>query len=120
MKPIIDKTRFGTIRIAGKDYQHDVIIRLDGQVRKRKKKLSKQIYGTSHVISLAEAEHIYQEGADRLIIGGGTFGRVKTSPEAAAFFAQKGVQVEISPTAKAAKRWNQAQGKVIGLFHITC
>jgi hypothetical protein len=52
---------------------HDVIIRLNGQPEKRKKKLSKAIYpqdtlkgcGTSHIISLAEAEHVFEKGAER-------------------------------------------------------
>jgi hypothetical protein len=34
----------------GKTYEHDVI-RLSGEVVKRKKKLSKKYYGTSHVLS---------------------------------------------------------------------
>jgi hypothetical protein len=35
----------------GKTYEHDVIIRLSGEVARRKKKLSKKYYGTSHVLS---------------------------------------------------------------------
>jgi hypothetical protein len=41
----IDGTTFGTITIDGKTYEHDVIIRLSGEVVKRKKKLSKKYYG---------------------------------------------------------------------------
>jgi hypothetical protein len=44
----IEGTTFGTITIDGKTYEHDVIIRLSGEVEKRKKKL-KKYYGTSHV-----------------------------------------------------------------------
>jgi hypothetical protein len=46
----IEGTTFGTITIDGKTYEHDVIIRLSGEVVKRKKKLSKKDYGTSHVL----------------------------------------------------------------------
>jgi hypothetical protein len=49
MKPKIDKTKIGTITISGTKYDHDVIIRLDAHVEKRKKKLSKALYGTSHI-----------------------------------------------------------------------
>jgi hypothetical protein len=59
MKPRIDKTKFGIIAISGTKYNNDVIIRLDGRVEKRKKKLSKTIYGTSHIISLDEAQYVY-------------------------------------------------------------
>lgn len=120
MQPHIDRTRFGSITIAGQKTGHDVLIRLDGQVGKRKKKLSKDLYGTSHVMSLAEAEYVYQDGAQQLIYGTGQFGRAGLSPEATAFFAQKACDVQLLPTPQAIRVWNQAEGAVIGLFHITC
>jgi hypothetical protein len=93
---------------------------LDGTVSKRKKKLSKEIYGTSHTISHAEAEYVYQEGADGLLIGGGQFGRVRLSPEASAFFQDHNCPVTIQTTPEAVKTWNESQESLIGLFHITC
>ena len=36
MRPIIDSTEFGSITIGKTVSEHDVIIRLDGQVKKRK------------------------------------------------------------------------------------
>ena len=120
MKPTIDGTEFGSITIVGEEYAHDVVIRLDGKVKKRKKKLSKEKYGTSHVVSLDEAEHIYDNGAQRLIIGTGQTGRVELSNEAAAFFRQKGCAIDLSSTPQALKAWNAAKGKVIGMFHVTC
>jgi hypothetical protein len=39
----IDSTIFGAITIDGKTYEHDVVIRLSGDVVKRKKKLSKKL-----------------------------------------------------------------------------
>jgi len=59
----IESTTFGTITIDGKTYEHDVIIRLSGEVVKRKKKLSKKYYGTSHVLSKDEAKFIFERGA---------------------------------------------------------
>ena len=38
MKPEIEATQFGSIIIDGKTFEHDVIIRMDGEVKKRKKK----------------------------------------------------------------------------------
>ena len=120
MKPKIDKTRFGSITIGGKQYEHDLIIRLDGKVKKRKKKLSKGIFGTSHTLSLAEAEYVYEEGAEQLIIGAGQQGMVKLSDEAAVFFQEKQCAVETLPTPEAIRYWNDTKGATIGLFHITC
>ena len=120
MKPHIDKTGFGLITINGKKIKHDVLIRLDGTVSKRNKKLSKELYGTSHVLSLAEAEYNYEPGAEKMIFGTGQFGQANLSKEAEAFFMSKKCEVDLSPTPEAIKRWNKAQGAVIGLFHITC
>jgi hypothetical protein len=93
---------------------------MKGKVEKRKKKLSKEFYGTSHVISLAEAEYVYEAGAERVIIGSGQTGMVTLSPEADAFFQKKKCAVELLPTPKAINRWNKAKGPSIGLFHVTC
>jgi hypothetical protein len=120
MKPRIDGTSFGSITIGGETFGRDVLIRLSGEVKKRKKRLSKAVYGTSHVVSLAEAEHVYEKGAERLIVGTGQSGLVELSEEAADFFRRKGCRVELLPTREAMKAWNEAKGAVIGLFHVTC
>ena len=120
MKPVLKGTGFGWIDVGEERISHDILIRLDGNISKRKKKLSKEIYGTSHTISQAEAEYIYQEGADGVLIGGGQFGRVKLSPEAAAFFQDQDCPVKIQTTPEAVKTWNQSGESLIGLFHITC
>ena len=57
----IDRTEFGEITIDGKTYEHDVIIRLSGEVVKRKKKLSKRRYGTSHIVSKDEAKFVFEK-----------------------------------------------------------
>lgn len=120
MKPEIGETGFGYITVEGSRIEHDIIIRLSGRVRKRKKKLSKAVYRTSHIVSLEEARHIYQKGAERLIIGSGQKGMVRLSEEAVAYFRRKKCRVNVQPTPKAIKYWNKVKGAVIGLFHVTC
>jgi hypothetical protein len=120
MKPKFNETSFGSITVEGEPFKHDILINLEGQITKRKKKLSKQVYGTSHILSIVEAKHVYQEGAEQLIFGGGQFDQCKLSEQAEAFFKEKNCEVKILPTEEAIKTWNEAQGKVIGLFHITC
>ncbi len=120
MKPKIDSTKFGSITIDGKKIENDVVIRLNGQVEKRQKKLSKEVYGTSHTISLAEARQVYEDGAKKLIFGTGQSGMANLSDEAADYFKSKKCKAELLPTPKAIKAWNEAKGAVIGLFHVTC
>src|ERR1700674_3470475 len=116
----IERTTFGTITIDGKTYEHDVIIRLSGEVAKRKKKLSKRLYGTSHVMSKDEAKFVFEKGCRQLILGSGQEGNVRLSPEAEAYFAKKDCEVVIQPTPQAIRNFNKGHGKKIGLFHVTC
>jgi hypothetical protein len=120
MDPHIDGTKFGSITVDGETYDHDIVIRLSGKVKKRKKKLSKQQYGSSHTVSLAEAEHIYDDGAERVIVGTGQHGVLKLSDEAEGFFRDRDCKVQAVPTPDAVKAWNEAEGKTIAMFHVTC
>ena len=95
----IENTTFGSITVDGKTYEHDVLIRLSGEVVKRKKKLSKKYYGTSHVLSKDEAKFVFERGCNQLIVGSGQMGNVRLSPEAEAY---------------------KSRSKKIGLFHVTC
>ena len=121
MKTKINSTSFGSITINKQVFDHDVIINLAGEVNKRKKKLSKAIYGTSHTISKDEAEYVFEQGAEVIIIGTGQYDVAQLSTEAAKFFNDHSVDVMLLPTKEAVEEWNKAEGrKVIGLFHVTC
>ena len=116
----IESTTFGAITIDGKTYEHDVVIRLSGEVVKRKKKLSKKIYGTSHTLSEDEARFVFQKGCDQVVIGSGQMGNVHLSPEAEVYFEKKGCEVLLTPTPEAIRVFNRSRAKRIGLFHVTC
>jgi hypothetical protein len=116
----IEGTTFGSITIDGKTYEHDVIIRISGEVMKRKKKLSKKYYGTSHMVSKDEAKFVFEKGCEELILGSGQIGNVRLSPEADAYFAKKGCKVLLLPTPEAQDAFNASRAKKIGLFHVTC
>ena len=116
----IEDTKFGSITIDGKTYGHDVIVRLSGKVEKRKKKLSKETYGTSHIISKDEAKFVFEDGCDVLIVGAGQEGNVRLSPEASDYFNKKRCKVLLQPTPEAIRSFNQSHDKKIGLMHVTC
>jgi len=86
----VDSTEFGSITIDGTTYPHDVLIRLSGEIKKRKKRLS----------CLNDS--------------------VRLSPEAAEFFTRKHCEVLDEPTPQALAAFNRAKGRKIGLFHVTC
>ena len=120
MKPKIEVTSFGSITIGGRRIRNDVILNMRGEVKKRKKKLSKRIFGTSHVISLDEAKYVHEKGIELLIIGTGQFNSIRLSDEAASYFKKHNCEVKLAATPDAVRIWNKSKGKVIGLFHVTC
>ena len=122
MKPKIKETSFGSITVGKKTFGHDIVIGLDGTVRKRNKKLSKRRFGTSHKISLDEIMDIYEKGATQLIVGTGHYDQVRLSEEAAAYLITRRCDAILFSTPKALTRWNETEDRsnTIGLFHITC
>jgi hypothetical protein len=116
MKPRIEATTFGSITIDGREIENDVLLRLDGSVKKRKKKLSKKVYGTSHT----EAKYVYEKGAELLIVGSGQNDLVRLSDEAQKYLRKRRCRVKRMATPEAIGAWNKTEGKVIGLFHVTC
>ena len=120
MTPVINNTEFGSITVDEERYDHDIIITLDGKVKKRKKKLSKVVFGTSHTISLDEIRYTYQDKSEGIVIGSGQYGVAKLSNEASEFLNNKHCKILLRPTPEAILEWNLTEGKWIGLFHITC
>jgi hypothetical protein len=116
----IERTEFGSITVDGNTYEHDIVIRLSGEILKRKKKLSKQYYGTSHTISEDEAKFVYEKGCEQLVLGTGQYDNVRLSPEAAEFFDRKGCEVVAQPTPRAIDAFNRSRKDKVGLFHVTC
>ena len=116
----IERSTFGAITIDGKTYEHDVVIRLSGEVMKRKKKLSKKYSGTSHVLSKREAKFVFEKGCEQLVVGSGQMGNVRLSSEAEAYFAKKNCKVILQPTPEAIHVFNRSTAKKIGIFHVTC
>ncbi len=117
---MIEATRFGQITISGRVYEHDVVVRSSGKVRKRKKKLSKKVYGTSHIVSLDEVRKIYEVDVPLVVIGTGQYGCLDLSEEARAYLEAEGVRIELAPTPEAIGILNSAPDPKIGIFHVTC
>jgi len=116
----IEATEFGSITVDGTTYDHDVVIRLSGKVEKRRKRLSKEEYGTSHIVSKAEAKFVFEDGCELLIVGAGQHGNVRLSREASEYFDKKRCRVILQPTPEAISTFNQSPGKKIALMHVTC
>ena len=75
----------------------------------------------AYVVSL-QTEYVWERGAgpDCLIVGSGQQGTVELSPEAAVYLKRRRCPVELLPTPEVIDVWNEAKGRAMGLFHVTC
>jgi len=116
----IDATAFGEITIDGETYTHDVIVRADGTVKKRKKGPVKAVHGTSHKIGPAELKKVLKGDPETLIIGAGQSASADLTKEGRDLLAERGVRVEVLPTPDAIKVYNATTGRKAALMHVTC
>jgi len=120
MEPKINGTSFGTIIIDHDIFDYDVVIDLNSDVNKRKKKLSKAVYGTSHMVSDSEISDIYNKDAEMILVGSGQYGRLELSDKAISYLNDHKCAFKVLATPEAIDYWNSHDGKIIGMFHITC
>lgn len=108
---------FGSIRIDGVTYEHDVVID-HGQVRKRKKKPSKAFREAFGHTPLSVAEDIPWK-CRRLVIGTGT-GALPVMDEVKHEARRRRVELVILPTAEAIARLKKHSYQANAILHVTC
>ncbi len=113
----IDSTTFGAITIDGTTYQHDVVVRLSGEVVKRKRSYQRSSMVPRTCFQKMRQNFSSRRGATR---SSGQMGNVHLSPEAEAYFERKGCVVLLKPTPEAIRMFNRSRARRIGLFHVTC
>ena len=108
---------FGSIRIDGVTYQHDVVID-HGQVRKRKKKPSKPFREAFGHTPLSPQEDIPWK-CRRLVIGTGT-GALPVMQEVKHEAQRRQVELVILPTAEAIAKLKEHPDQTNAILHVTC
>jgi hypothetical protein len=108
---------FGSIRIDGVTYDHDVVIDR-GQVRKRKKKPSKKFHEAFGHTPLSVEEKIPWK-CGRLVIGTGT-GALPVMDEVKKEAKRRHVHLLTLPTAKAIEDLRKNPEDANAILHITC
>src|SRR5215510_12618576 len=112
-----EKFSFGSIRIDGTTYEHDVVIDR-GLVRKRKKKPSKKFRGEFGHTPLSTEEKISWI-CRRLIIGTGS-GALPVMDEVKREAARRKIKRLILPTLKAIEELKQHPRDTNAILHVTC
>ena len=114
----IDQFTFGSIRIDGVIYEHDVVI-ARGRVRKRKKKSSKPFRGAFGHTPLSIKENIPWD-CRRLVVGTGADGALPVMDEVKQEAARREVDLVIVPTREAIRALQAEPKDTNAILHVTC
>ena len=117
MKLSINKYIFGRMTINGKEFTSDLIIYQDGRIK------SDWWREQGHNLLPEDISTILDAGPEILIIGTGAMGLMKVSEALLNLCERREIEVEVSRTAVAVKRFNEvaeAGTAVAGCFHLTC
>jgi hypothetical protein len=110
---------FGIIEVAGRTYEHDVVIDR-GHVRKRDKKPSKGRRGEFGHTPLTAAEAIPWTGS-RLVIGTGASGQLPVTDDVFREAEVRGVSVVALKTSEACQALADVPDtEVCAILHVTC
>jgi hypothetical protein len=114
---LFEQFAFGSIRIDGTTYEHDVVIDR-GQVRRRKKGPSKQFRGQFGHTPLSIEEKIPWK-CRRLVIGTGT-GALPVMNGVKREAQRRKIELLIAPTKQAIKELKQEREGTNAVLHVTC
>jgi len=114
----IERFSFGSIRIDGKTYEHDVVIDR-GKVSKRKKKPSKRFRGDLGHTPLSAEEAIPWK-CRRLVIGTGEEGALPILDPVKKEAKRRRVELVVLPTSAAIDELRARSEKTNAILHVTC
>ena len=109
---------FGSVRVDGVTYGHDLIIDR-GKVRKRKKAASRKFRGAYGHTPLSAGEDIPWR-CRRLIIGTGADGALPVMQEVRDEARRREVDLVVLPTAEAINELARATASTNAVLHLTC
>ncbi len=114
----IDQFRFGSIRIDGVIYDHDIVIDR-GKVRRRKKKPSKSFRDAFGHTPLSIEEAIPWR-CRRLVVGTGVGGALPVMNEIKQEAAHRHVELVTVPTSEAIRLVGADPKDTNAILHVTC
>jgi glucokinase len=116
----ITSVGFGEITIARKTYDCDIVIYVNGKVKKRDEITAEASQETGHVIDVREVAKVCKGGPEILFIGAGKSGQMPLTDEAQRFLTQRAIRCEIQSTAKTVDSYNKSKLRKAALIHVTC
>ena len=112
--PEIDAYGFGHVTIDGHEETCDVIVLPHRVVRGWWRK-------EGHGLVLEDLDAVLDELPERLLVGTGAYGQLRPDPATLETLRDRGVDVEVLPTADAVRRYAQLDPrKTAAALHLTC
>jgi hypothetical protein len=118
--PTLTNTAFGAITVGDKTHENDIYILANGAVQKRKKKLAKQIYGTSHSIGPEELKKISLGKPQVVFVGTGQQGAAALTEDGQRYLDEEGISCQAMPTPEIVAAYNQCDKPKAAVIHVTC
>jgi glucokinase len=118
--PAIQGARVGEITVGQKTFDRDVYILVNGEVKKRKKKLAGAEDEAAHTVGPKELEGVCGGGPEILFVGSGENGAVKLSDEARRYLTQRSIEFTVLPTPEIVDVYNKSKQRKAALIHVTC
>jgi hypothetical protein len=111
---MIDSYHFGSIKIDGKEYTHDVIVAGN--------KVKSWWRNTSHEVTINDVEPILEEKPALVIFGTGESGVCRVFQETIEYLERQGIKNLVLKTPEAVEEFNRriSEKGVVGAFHLTC
>ena len=108
----------GEVKVNGRRKVEDVVVREDGSVRKRRKKLSLKTHGSTHLISAEEVRFICKGKPRVLIVGTGTEGRVDVGDDAKEWLKKKNINLICKQSEEAVVEFGHTAEPAALLLHV--
>ena len=114
-QPKIEQYRFGRVIVDGQIYAKDLVIEADGVIENWRRV-------TSHLLAIDDLTEVLEAKPDLLVVGQGSFGKMKVPPETIKHLERAGIEVIAQPTGRACETYNQfrEQRHVVAALHLTC
>lgn len=111
---VIDAYDFGRVTIDGREETRDVIILPERVVRDWWRR-------DGHGLVLEDLDAVLAELPARLVVGTGAYGRLRPDAETIAALRDRGIEVEVLPTAEAVDRYTELDPRTTAAaLHLTC
>jgi hypothetical protein len=110
----IEDYSFGRVTVDGKEHTRDVIV------------LPERVVGgwwrrDGHGLVLEDFEDVLEELPPRLLVGCGAYAQLHPDPAALESLRERGVEVEVLPTAEAVSRYGELDPRrTAAALHLTC